>query len=39
MSDASKREVLAVAVAWMTVGLPLAWAVLQVINKSLDLFR
>jgi hypothetical protein len=39
MSDPSKREVLVVVAAWVVVGLPLAWGVLQVINKSLDLFR
>jgi hypothetical protein len=26
-------------VSWMLVGVPLAWGVLQVLKKSLDLFR
>ena len=39
MSDVSSREKAAVVVAWMVVGVPLAWGVLQVIAKSLDLFR
>jgi hypothetical protein len=28
-----------VVVAWVVVGVPLAWGVMQVIAKSLDLFR
>lgn len=32
-------ERMKVAIAWLVVGVPLAWGVLQVIAKSLDLFR
>jgi len=28
-----------VAVAWLVVGVPLAWGVAQTVTKSLDLFR
>lgn len=30
---------LRIAAAWLFVGLPLAWGVLQTVNKSLALFR
>jgi hypothetical protein len=39
MSDSSKRQTVPLVVAWLVVGVPLAWGVLQVIRKSLDLFR
>lgn len=39
MSDSSRRQTLALVVAWLVVGVPMAWGVLQVIRKSLDLFR
>lgn len=39
MNDAPKRNTFALVVAWLWVGVPLAWGVLQVIKKSLDLFR
>jgi hypothetical protein len=39
MSESSRRETIVVVAAWLVVGAPLAWGVLQVINKSLDLFR
>jgi hypothetical protein len=39
MSESSKRQTLALVVGWLWVGVPLAWGVLQVIRKSLDLFR
>jgi hypothetical protein len=39
MSESPKRQTFALVVAWIWVGLPLAWGVLQVIRKSFDLFR
>ncbi len=39
MSESSKRETIVALGAWLWVGVPLAWGVLQVIRKSLDLFR
>jgi hypothetical protein len=34
-----KKQMLALIIAWTVVGVPLAWGVLQVFRKSLDLFR
>jgi len=47
MTDPSNRPddrtgsglVARLAVAWMLVGIPLAWGVWQVFKRSLDLFR
>ena len=39
MSESPKRQTVALIVAWVVVGVPLAWGVWQVIRKSLDLFR
>jgi hypothetical protein len=39
MSDAPRKQGLALIIAWTVVGVPLAWGVLQVFEKSLDLFR
>lgn len=39
-SDGSSAStVVELAVAWALVGIPLAWGVWQVFQKSLDLFR
>ena len=34
-----KTSALQIAAAWLFVGGPLAWGVLQTVNKSLALFR
>jgi len=39
VSDSRSRQRFALVGAWIWVGVPLAWGVLQVIRKSLDLFR
>ena len=38
-AQTSKGNPLAVAVAWLLVGVPLAWGVSQTFIKSLALFR
>ena len=39
MSDAPRKQTLALIIVWTVVGVPLAWGVWQVFKKSLDLFR
>lgn len=39
MNETGKSSPLAVALAWLVVGLPLAWGVAQTIIKSMALFR
>jgi hypothetical protein len=39
MTDAGRRQTVALIVSWTIVGIPLIWGVLQVFRKSLDLFR
>jgi hypothetical protein len=39
MNETGKSSRGAVALAWLAVGLPLAWGVAQTIVKSLALFR
>lgn len=39
MNTPPRKQTLAVVVAWIVVGVPLAWGVCEVFVKSLDLFR
>jgi hypothetical protein len=39
MTSSRKNQTLALVVAWLIVGVPLAWGVWQVFVKSLDLFK
>jgi hypothetical protein len=39
MSEAPRNQGFALILAWTVVGVPLAWGVVQVFNKALDLFR
>ena len=38
-NDHGSGEMLAVIVSWIIVGIPAAWGVVQVVVKSLALFR
>jgi hypothetical protein len=38
MTDTGKSSPIAIALAWLAVGVPLAWGVSQTIIKSLALF-
>lgn len=39
MSDTGKSSPIALALAWLAVGVPLAWGVSQTIVKSMALFK
>jgi hypothetical protein len=39
MNETGKSSPIALALAWLAVGLPLAWGVAQTIIKSTALFR
>jgi hypothetical protein len=39
MTESGKSSPLAVALAWLAVGIPLAWGVSQTLIKALALFR
>ena len=39
MTEAGKSSPISLALAWLAVGLPLAWGVSQTIIKSLALFK
>jgi hypothetical protein len=39
MNQTGKSSPISIALAWLAVGLPLAWGVSQTIVKSLALFR
>ena len=39
MAEPGKSSPIAVALAWLAVGIPLAWGVSQTLMKSLALFK
>jgi hypothetical protein len=39
MTETAKSSPVSIALAWLAVGIPLAWGVAQTIVKSLALFR
>jgi hypothetical protein len=39
MNETGKSSPIAIALAWLVVGLPLAWGVAQTIVKSMALFH
>lgn len=39
MTEAAKSSPISLALAWLAVGIPLAWGVSQTIIKSLALFK
>lgn len=39
IDDGKKTSAAAVAIAWLLVGIPLAWGVFQTFTKSLALFQ
>ena len=39
MTEAGKSSPVALALAWLAVGIPLAWGVSQTIVKSMALFK
>jgi hypothetical protein len=39
MTDSGKSSPIALTLAWLAVGIPLAWGVSQTLIKSLALFR